>query len=233
MLFLRSAATRPSQDDSQNGYDSEMTDHYETLAFHATHVLHTIRELLDCMWWQRQLTFVIHFLMFEAAVTICIVLMRDATNSKAELWLQELASAITVFENVQGRDFGQVITQGVKALKTLQTMILKSRQAFLSNLDSTPVSAQPPPFSPAEVNGLFETPGMQAMHGNGHGHNGHNFTYPEFAAINGLTSLYTFEDPHAASPLWSNTNNGVQMNMEPPHPQITRDRGFGLAFNIQ
>ncbi|KAI5123647.1 hypothetical protein M0805_001680 [Coniferiporia weirii] len=131
MLFHRSlpcAQPPPSPSDSDTSVQpkSRAWD-YNKIATYAVSLLHTQRALLANMWWQRQICFSANFLMFEAAITLSIVLLRDSGNARAKEWQRERGEAIDMFESVRSRDFGDIVPQAVQVLRMLQHTKPKTR----------------------------------------------------------------------------------------------------------
>lgn len=93
---------------------------YDKIAHYAISLLHTQRALLRAMWWQRQVCFSANFLMFEAAITLSIVLLRDGANPDAGAWQRERGVAIEMFQGLRARDFGDIVPQAIKVLSMLQ-----------------------------------------------------------------------------------------------------------------
>ncbi|THH05371.1 hypothetical protein EW145_g4842 [Phellinidium pouzarii] len=123
MLFHRSlpcAQPLPSQSNNSSIQPKGRAWDYDKIATYAVSLLRTQRTLLTSMWWQRQICFSANFLMFEAAITLSIVLLRDSGNVNAEEWRRERAEAIDMFESVRGRDFGDIVPQAVQVLRMLQ-----------------------------------------------------------------------------------------------------------------
>ncbi|THH05374.1 hypothetical protein EW145_g4841 [Phellinidium pouzarii] len=86
----------------------------------AISLLHAQKAFLATLRWQRQVSLSLTFLVFEAAITLTISLLREADNRQAEEWRKERDAAIELLEVVQGRDHGDIVRQATLVLRVLQ-----------------------------------------------------------------------------------------------------------------
>lgn len=68
----------------------------------------------------RQASFASTFLIFEAAVTLCITILHDSTNPQRHIWQEEMGSVVGLLEHAQGNDSGGVVQQAIAVLRVLR-----------------------------------------------------------------------------------------------------------------
>lgn len=69
---------------------------------------------------RRQPSFSITFLVFEAAVTISMALLRNSSHPRADEWREEVRSALALLNSIRPRDAGDLVQQAALVLNVLQ-----------------------------------------------------------------------------------------------------------------
>lgn len=135
MIFYRSMphAQSTSLHISQVSAGSYNTD-YNKLASFAINLLHAQRLVKSVahQWKHRQPYFANTYLVFEAAVTLCIALHRDPNNPYAEEWRDESKEAIKMLESERENDSGDIVRQAILVLQVLQDCKLAGADSFKS-----------------------------------------------------------------------------------------------------
>lgn len=124
MLFHRSlSSTMPVFDLPENKLPAQFQMDYAKIAGYAAKLLRVVIAFTRCLGpAQRQVSFQQSFMVFEAAITLTIALLREGGSPEAmRQWQEERDGAICMLEAVKDKDNGDIVRQALQVLKMLQS----------------------------------------------------------------------------------------------------------------
>lgn len=124
MLFHRSlSSTVPIMDLPESKLPAHLQVDYAKLAGLAINLLRTVNTFLHYVATPppRQTPLIQSFMVFEAAITLTIAILRESGHPEAtELWRVERDAALRILEDARERDNGDIVRQAVQVLRMLQ-----------------------------------------------------------------------------------------------------------------
>ncbi|KAL5523626.1 hypothetical protein ACEPAG_7799 [Sanghuangporus baumii] len=111
-----------------------------SLSQYAIDLLHAQRSLITIMEPQRQICFMTSYFIFEAAVTLSIVMCRDPGHTDVAEWRKERDEAIELLHTLLDMDNSELTQQAIVTLRILQDRKSRSTSVGDSNYDQRRVN---------------------------------------------------------------------------------------------